>query len=45
MPFQRIRNLIFGRPRPQPRRIDLRIVVLIGIVAIVLIFFIKKGKI
>ena len=45
MPFQRIQNLIFGRPRPQPRRIDLRVVVLVGIAAIVLIFLIKRGKI
>ena len=45
MPFQRIRDLIFGRPKPQPRRLDLRIVVLVGIVAIVFIFLIKKGKI
>ena len=45
MPFQRIRDLIFGRREPQPRRIDLRIVVIIGIVAIVIIFLIKKGRI
>ena len=45
MPFQRIQNLIFGRPRPQPQRIDLRVVVLVGIAAIVLIFLIKRGKI
>ena len=45
MPFQRIRDLIFGRPKPQPRRLDLRIVVLVGIVAIVFIFLIKRGKI
>ena len=45
MPFQRIRDLIFGRPKPQPTGINLRTVVLIGIVAIVLIFLIKRGKI
>ena len=45
MPFQRFRDLIFGRPKPQPRRIDLRLVVLVGIAAIVLIFLVKRGKI
>ena len=46
MPLQRIRDLIFGRPRPQPRRgINMEMVVLIGIIAIVLIFLMKRGKV
>ena len=46
MPFERIRNLIFGRRDPPPRRgINMETVVLIGIIAIVLIFLVKRGRI
>ena len=45
MPFERIRNLLFGRREPPPRRINMEMVVLIGIIAIVLIFLVKRGRI
>lgn len=46
MPINRIRDLLFGRREP-PRRniINMEMVVLIGIVAIIVIFLIKRGKI
>jgi len=46
VPFQRIRNLLFGRRDPPPRRgINMETVVLVGIIAIVLIFLVKRGKV
>ena len=46
MPLQRIRDLIFGRRDPPPRRgINMEMVVLIGIIAIVVIFLVKRGKV
>ena len=46
MPLQRIRDLIFGRRDPPPRRgINMETVVLVGIIAILIIFLIKRGKV
>ena len=47
MPINRIRDLLFGRRREPPKRniINMEMVVLIGIVAIIVIFLIKRGKI
>jgi len=47
MPINRIRDLLFGRRREPPRRniINMEMVVLIGIVAIIVIFLIKRGRI